>query len=119
MLLEMVKNEGVQIEIEGIGFAASRAVTRLMRSIQESPDNAELLERASVLLSILKISALPVNYWEAQNIYYSMLQKDYLRVNSSAGPAAQRRLKNFISLGEKLQVAVPAPVETKELQVAS
>jgi alpha-amylase/alpha-mannosidase (GH57 family) len=119
MLLELVRNEAVQIESEGIGFAASHALTRLMRAIQESPDSTELLDRANVLLSILKMSALPLTFWEAQNIYYAILQKGILRVNSGNGSAAQRRLKSFASLGEKLQVAVPAPTETRELQMAS
>jgi hypothetical protein len=65
------------------------------------------------------MSALPLTFWEAQNIYYAILQKGILRVNSGNGSAAQRRLKSFASLGEKLQVAVPAPTETRELQMAS
>jgi hypothetical protein len=119
MLLELVKNEGVEIEAEGIGYAASLALTRLMRSIQQSPEKAELLERANVLVSVLKMAPLPLNLWEAQNIYYSILQTDCPRMSTRGGPAAQRWVKSFANLGEQLQVAVPAPAKPKELLMAS
>jgi hypothetical protein len=87
--------------------------------IQQFPDKVELVERANVFVSVLKMAPLPLNYWEAQNIYYAMLQREYPKMSSRAGATAQRWLKSFTSLGEKLQVAVPAPAKTRELLMAS
>jgi hypothetical protein len=118
MLLELVKREGVQIEEAAVGYAASNALTRLMKRIQESPEQTEFLQHASVLVSILEMLPFKVDTWDAQNIYYSLLQTEYPSISRRYDPASLGWSKMFLALGEKLEVSVP-PVGTEaEVRVA-
>lgn len=116
MLLEMVKSEGVQIEEAGVGFAARNALTRMMLQLQHKPHDIELLDRANLLTSIVEMLPVKVSYWKAQNIYYSLLQRQLPGIST----AKREWVERFLSLGEKLRVAVPALTQPRqELQVAS
>jgi hypothetical protein len=116
MLLELVKREGVQIEEAGVGFAARKALTRIMLQLQQKPHELELLDRADLLTSILEMLPFKVSHWKAQNIYYSLLQRELPDLNTAQREWAER----FLSLGEKLRVAVPALAQPRrELQMAS
>ena len=119
MLLELVKREGVEIEEGAVGYAAGNALTRLMKRLQQSPQETELLQHANVLVSILEMLPFKVNTWEAQNIYYSLLQTTYPVVSRQPDAAGQTWLENFAALGEKLQVSVPARAPRLELRMAS
>src|SRR5262249_39678172 len=76
-LMDLVKQEGVKLEEAGLSFAAGKSLTRLMQRLEQDPRNVELLERADVLTTLLQVLPLPVNYWKAQNIFYSMLQQTF------------------------------------------
>ncbi|HEX4605416.1 MAG TPA: DUF3536 domain-containing protein, partial [Candidatus Angelobacter sp.] len=119
MLVELVKHEGVPVDAAGVGFAASNSLTRLLRRLQQNPGDSELLERANVLATIFPSMPFAVNYWHAQNIYYSMLKEEF-----SSGPAKQDAASRawrarFLELGEKLQISVPALAPEAELKMAS
>jgi hypothetical protein len=119
MLLELVKREGVQIEEAGVGYAASNALTRLMKSLRESPQDFELLQRANLLVALLEMLPFKVSYWNAQNIYYALLQTEYPAMARQQDSASRQWAESFAALGEKLQVSVP-PVSAKlELRMAS
>lgn len=119
MLLELVKREGVQIEEAGVGYAASNALSRLMKSLQQSPQNTELLQHANVLVALLETLPFKVNYWDAQNIYYSLLQTEYPGMARRPDSASRQWAESFAALGEKLQVSVPPMSATVELRMAS
>ncbi|HET6936091.1 MAG TPA: DUF3536 domain-containing protein [Candidatus Angelobacter sp.] len=119
MLLELLKREGVKLDAEGVAFAAGNALTRMMRRLQENPRDLQLLARADVLVSIAEMLPSPVSLWEAQNIYYSLLQKELAGIHRKHDAATRAWAERFLALGEKLQVAVPALEPQVELQMAS
>ncbi|HSM85499.1 MAG TPA: DUF3536 domain-containing protein, partial [Candidatus Limnocylindrales bacterium] len=107
MLLELVKREGVQLDGPGIAYAAGASVARLMRQLQKDLANIELLQHANILVTLVRSLPFPVSYWEAQNIYYSLLQNDFPRMQKRHDENSWP--ERFLSLGEKLQVSVPSP----------
>ncbi len=119
MLMEMVKREGVHMDEASIGYSASNSLTRLLQQMEKSPQDSETLERAYVLASLFETISLPVNYWHAQNIYYSILHKDFpaLAARHHGGQRAWR--ERFLALGEKLHMSVPALTQEAELLIAS
>jgi alpha-amylase/alpha-mannosidase (GH57 family) len=116
MLMEMVKGEGVQLDRPGLGFAASKSLTRALGRLREKPQDQEILERAYVLTSLLATMPLIVDYWNAQNIYYSILNTVFPGIAES--PDSRAWQERFLALGEKLQISVPAPAPQAELQMA-
>jgi alpha-amylase/alpha-mannosidase (GH57 family) len=118
MLLELVKREGVKIDEAGVGFAAGNSLARLIRRFSNAPGNLELLQRADILAALLEMLPFPVNYWEAQNIYYQLLQNELPAVARNRDEISMVWIKLFVSLGEKLRVSVPE-IQPAELPVAS
>ena len=118
MLLELVKREGVQVEESSVGYAASNALTRLLKSIQETPQKTELLQQANVLVSILEMLPFKVNIWDAQNIYYSLLQTEFPSMGRRHDQVSRRWAEAFFDLGEKLGVSAPPLDSHAELRLA-
>ena len=59
----------------GARYAAGNSLTRILRRLQQNPQDSETLERANVLTSLYPMMPFSVDCWHAQNIYYSILDK--------------------------------------------
>jgi alpha-amylase/alpha-mannosidase (GH57 family) len=118
MLMEMVKREGVRVDDATVGYSASNALTRLLRRLHENPLESQTLERALVLASLFATQPLPVDYWHAQNIYYSILKHDFPGLARRNDPESRAWRERFLALGEKLQISVPALAQKVELPIA-
>src|SRR5258707_2630747 len=120
-LMDLAKREGIRLEAEGVSFAASNALLRLMQRLRQEPQNRALLDRADVLVSLFQMFPFPVHYWQQQNIVYSMLKYEFTRFAGRTNHESRAWVERFLSLGEKLQVRVPVeqPEQPSELSIAS
>ena len=118
MLMEMVKSEGVQLDQAGAGYVASNALTRLLRRLQKNPEDPETLERANVLASLFAIMPIAVDYWHAQNIYYSILNTHFPSLARKTDSKSLALRDGFLSLGEKLRISAPVLAREAELEMA-
>ena len=119
MLLEMVKRESVKLEEAGLAYVAGNSLNRLMRRFQQEPQRAEVLEHIHIFATILQMCPLPINYWKAQNIYYSVLKRDYPAMARKTDSSARIWREKFLAVGEILRVSVPGMEPKAELQLAS
>jgi hypothetical protein len=119
MLMEMVKREGVQVDEAGARYAAGNSLTRILRRLQQNPQESETLERANALTSLYPMMPFSVDCWHAQNIYYSILDKVFPEIARKDDPASRRWQERFLALGEKLRISVPDLAWEPELQIAS
>jgi len=119
MVMELVKQEGVKLEETGLSFAASKALTRLMKQLAKEPRNLELLERTNVLVTLLQMFPFPVNHWQAQNIFYSLLKNTFPFIQKETDEFSRKWTERFLDLGEKLQVSDPRTASAPELRAAS
>jgi alpha-amylase/alpha-mannosidase (GH57 family) len=119
MLMEMVRREGVQVDEAGVRYAAGNSLTRILRSLQQRPQDSETLERANALTSLYPLMPFSVDCWHAQNIYYSILDKTFPEMARRQDPDSRRWQERFLALGEKLRIRVPALAPLMELQKAS
>ena len=118
MLLELVKREGVPLDEAAVGYSASKSLTRQLRRLQEDPYNIETLERACVLAGLFAATALPVDCWHAQNIYYSILNHDFPALARRGDPSSRRWVERFLTLGERLKMRAPEIAAGAQLQMA-
>ncbi|HET9838932.1 MAG TPA: DUF3536 domain-containing protein [Candidatus Angelobacter sp.] len=118
MLLELVKREDVRVDEAAVGYSASRGLTRSLRRLQANPYNMECLERACVLAGLLNTTALPVDCWHAQNIYYSILNHDFPALAHRDDPKCRHWVDLFLTLGERLKISVPAVAAGAQLPLA-
>jgi alpha-amylase/alpha-mannosidase (GH57 family) len=119
MLLELAKREGVKLEEAGLGYAASNGLTRLMRRLRDEPRNLKLLGTAYVLVTLLQMFPFRVNYWEAQNIFYSLLKNQSPATSEEHAAVPSEWRERLLALGEKLGVSVPDLEPKAEMMMAS
>ena len=119
MLMELVKSEGVLLEETGLNFAASKALTRLMVRLAQEPGNAELVQHANVLIALLQMFPFSLNLWQAQNLYYSMLQKNLPLIEKGGDGVSPVWIEHFLELGKQLRVKVPCVGQRAEVPIAS
>jgi hypothetical protein len=79
----------------------------------------ELLERADVLVTLLQMFSLPVNYWKAQNIFYSILKRSFPLIVQGTEADTAAWIERFLDLGEKLRVSAPKLERTSEQPAVS
>ena len=119
MLMEMAKAEGIELEETGLNFAASKSVARLMEKLAQEPGNLELLQRANAQVTLLRMFPFAVNFWQAQNIFYSILKKNLPRIENSADEISGFWKERFLALGEQLRVRTPGIEQKAEVPMAS
>jgi hypothetical protein len=106
------------VDEAGIGFAASNALTRLLKRLQKKPQDMETLERANVLTSLFPLTPFPVDSWHAQNLYYSIFRNSFPEIARKQNADSRLWQERFLALGEKLRISAPEVVPD-ELQIAS
>ena len=119
MLMEMVKQEGVKLEEAGLSFAAGKSLTGLMKKLRREPLNLELLERADVLVTLLQMFSFRTDYWQAQNLFYSMLEKVFPLISNGTDETSRKWTSRFLDLGEKLQVATVHPAIEEAMPISA
>lgn len=119
MLMELVKDEGVLLEATGLGFAAGKSLTRMMEGLAQEPGNLELVQHANAQITLFRMFPFPVNLWEAQNIFYALLQKNLPLIEKGGDAALSPWLEHFLELGKKLRVKVPLIGQRAEVPIAS
>ena len=116
MLLELARREGIKLEEAGIAYAAGKALGRLMRELRKQPKDTKTLMIADMLVTLLQMFPFSVSYWEAQNIFYSLLKDEF--PGSEGRDSSLEWRERFLALGEKLRVSVPTLESTHEMQMA-
>lgn len=119
MLMELVKAEGINLKEDGLSFAAGNSLARLMQKLEHEPLNAELLERANMLVTLLQMFPFTINYWKAQNIFYALLQNVFPFIARGTDESSRKWIARFLDLGQKLHVRVPKAEPAAELKAAS
>jgi hypothetical protein len=77
-----------------------------------------LLQQANVLVTILELLPFKIDTWDAQNIFYSLLQTQFPSIARRHDQVSRGWTEAFINLGEKLEVSVPPVGSHAELRLA-
>ena len=116
-LLDQAKEEGVQIDSEGLAYAMRRKLNALMQHLYRHPRNLGLLRKIVCLLDLIKELPFSVNLWKVENLYYEMSRNMYPELLAK-GSVEQGWADEFLKLGNKLRIRVD-PVPSTELATAS
>ena len=108
-LLREAQSEGISLEEESLGYSIRKALERIARRLEASPDDLSVLgelEQATKLVSGLPFA---VNLWEVQNICFGMVDTAYREYQTRAEQGdeqAGRWLQFFSNTAENLSVRV-------------
>jgi len=104
-LVDEVKEWSLNIDKKTLGFAVRRKIDFLMGKFLVKPDKVNLLEIVNELLRIVSSLSLDVDFWKAQNIYFSVGKKVYREMKHKAekkNRSAKKWIECFDLLGEHL-----------------
>jgi alpha-amylase/alpha-mannosidase (GH57 family) len=100
---------GIHLDQAAIQYGVSLWVTSQMEKVIQDPMHSSILVRITNALELLEPLSLNLNFWKAQNIYFSLRKqiKGKMSEKSEKGdPTAKEWLDAFSSLGEKLRIKV-------------
>lgn len=108
-LLKEAKLWQVELDAVGLGFALQQTMVRLAEIFHFHPGNLAALEQLEAAAGLAVALPFPVYFRRVQNIFFAMLQSPYPEWRQRADQGeedAQRWIRYFHSLGEKLAVCV-------------
>jgi hypothetical protein len=100
---------GIHLDKAAIEYNVSLWVTSLMEKVTQDPTDPSLFGRITKVLELLESLSLNLNFWKAQNIYFSL--KEQLRAEKDervkrGDESAKEWLDAFNTLGKKLRIKV-------------
>jgi alpha-amylase/alpha-mannosidase (GH57 family) len=100
---------GINLDRAAIEYDVSLWVTSLMEKVAQDPTNPSLFVGITNALELLESLSLNLNFWKAQNMYFSLKEKlrNEMDEKVKAGNGSAREwLDAFNELGEKLRIKV-------------
>jgi hypothetical protein len=100
---------GIHLDRAAIEYGVSLWVTSLMEKVVQDPMNPSLLVRITNALELLEPLSLNLNFWKAQNMYFSLKEQTKGEMDKrvkEGDESAKEWLDAFNGLGEKLHIKV-------------
>ncbi len=100
---------GIHLDRAALEYDVSLWVTSLMEKVLQDPMNPSLFLRITNALELLEPLSLSLNFWKAQNIYLSLIErlKGEMEEKAKQGDgSANEWMDAFNGLGEKLRIKV-------------
>ncbi len=108
-LITEAKKRSVKIDKTTIEFVVSSWITSVVDSLSQQPDNLELFEQIDNTLGVLEPLSLTLDFWKAQNRYFSIGKDCYntMKEKAESGDSiAKRWIEDFLKLGHFLNVKI-------------
>jgi alpha-amylase/alpha-mannosidase (GH57 family) len=106
-LIEEMRSWSFEPDKPALGFLATRKVDALLGKFSKTPEDISLLKSIGSTLEILNSLNLEVNFWKAQNIYFSISRRlhEQMRERAEKGDeSAKEWIARFNALGDYLKV---------------
>lgn len=108
-LVDEARKWNIELDKTTLGFVAANRINSLMEKFSRTPEEGLLMEELVNIFSALKPLALTINFWKAQNIFFSACKKLYpsMKERSAGGdePAAQW-VTHFDKLSQYLKIKI-------------
>ena len=77
-LIEETQRWSIKVDTTTIGFVVSTWVNSLMQKVYRQSDDIQIIEKVETVLKIVNPLSLPLDLWNAQNLYVSIGKSLYL-----------------------------------------
>jgi hypothetical protein len=108
-LIDEIKRWSIKLDSVTIGFTASSWINSIMQRLSENREDIRLFEKIDKVLELLKSLSLPLNLWNAQNIYFAIGKSILTRMKEAVqkgDTSARTWVEGFSKLGYYLYVKV-------------
>lgn len=106
MLLESAQRISVDLEMLTLDYIANEKVGKLLLSLEENPDDRDLLEYIIKLLKLLKEGGVAPEYLEAQNSAFRIRQSSYAHLCKLDDEDSRHWCEMFDELYKNLNLVV-------------
>jgi hypothetical protein len=109
--LDEVVTGQIGIEEESLGYVINERLVSLASQLGEDPYSLQILERLHTVATMAREVPFEVNFWEAQNTYYDVLNTEYpaqKELAQQGDKAAVEWVSTFEALAQPLSVAIQA-----------
>jgi hypothetical protein len=106
LLLKRATDIQVALDTSALGYIASQRMKRAMVALYDRPTDFSLLDRAVLLAGALRELPFDFRLWQAQNIWYSILERSNRQQATGKPEQAAAWLSRFHTLGRFLRIAV-------------
>src|SRR5579883_185780 len=108
-LLEEAHRDDLMLDQAHLAFDLQKRLTAASQAVAQNPGDSKLLSEMDDVMTLIRMLPFEVNLWEAQNIYYGLLNTFYPRKVDLDDDEARRWAEIFRQLGEKLRIAITIP----------
>jgi alpha-amylase/alpha-mannosidase (GH57 family) len=111
--LAEIKSWNLIVDSVALEFIIRRRLEKGMAALLEEPDSSPLMTEALDLVEALEVLPVEVNLWQAQNMYWEMVQSHAVNIRCDTGAACgsiswSEAVRN---IGQRLFFNVPAVLE--------
>ena len=112
-----IRDWQVAVDNVSLEFVIRKKLERAMAVLRDDPENGLQISELLVLLESVALLPVEVNFWETQNIYWSLLQSraDELRAGDRTTGGMSSWSHAIIQLGHLLYFNVAAALAAKEV----
>jgi alpha-amylase/alpha-mannosidase (GH57 family) len=100
---------GITLERPAMEYQISLWVTGRMEKVFQNPEDVSLVREIITVLGLLEPLSLNLNFWKAQNIYFSLrggLKAKKVEGAAQGDESSKERVDSFNELGERLRIKV-------------
>jgi hypothetical protein len=108
-ILDEAERTEIEIDTAGLNFVLQNSMERIFATFYEYPTDIPRLETINALVTLAKTPPFDIDFWQVQNIFYTMRQTVYPLFQAQAERNennAHAWLQQFESLGEQLGVRI-------------
>jgi hypothetical protein len=108
-ILEEAQDTEVEIDTAGLNFVLQNSMEQLFTTFYEYPTDIPRLETINALVALGKTPPFDIDFWQVQNIFYTMRQTVYPLFQAQAERNennAHEWIRQFEQLGEQLGVRI-------------
>ncbi|MBU4148955.1 MAG: DUF3536 domain-containing protein [Candidatus Omnitrophica bacterium] len=106
-LVDEVKKSDFDIDKTTLSFVAANKINSLMEKFSKTPEESSLIEDLVNIFNTLKPLALTINFWKAQNTFFSVGKRLYPEMKEKMDKgeeSAEKWITNFDDLGDYLKI---------------
>ncbi|HEY0788608.1 MAG TPA: hypothetical protein VGE86_08180, partial [Thermoanaerobaculia bacterium] len=106
-IVKEIRGHGIELDEATLSYVVGRRLEEAVHDLDTSPASVAHLKKLDVLLEIASLLPFPIDIWNAQNVYYRLLQTvmpQYLDRTGNGEEQARIWLRYFRSLGNRLAV---------------
>ena len=111
-LLDAVAREKITLDTVSLSYVLKKRLERMANEVLEHPQDLDKVTQFEAAVRLTRTLPFEVDLWRAQNVYYKLLSRVALQVQTRSDAFGQEWLQHFLNLGSVLGLHIEVPTTT-------